>query len=756
MTGNRCRGIVAILAGVGLLIGCASLLSAPNRTVPVGEPINRETVDESGTPSGLTLPIDTSLRKKFDAIRDYTEEGTWAEVTRILQGLLDAKEDAFMPITSRDTDGKESTRWVSVRSEANRLLGSLPEAGRKFYEETHGKQAQTLLVDALKRHDVEQLARVAVNYFHTEAGRSATGLLGSELLERGEFVLAALCFDRLLALPEPPDVRILLQACMAQQLGGDRERAEEVWKLLTAKNPDGIVLERETIPLEEVRKELNEQVAVSGLITARRTWPVFRGNPNRTALPVAGTAPEPAPLWQRNAAAGPQVRAWLQDAVEQQEAKSLPVITAGCPIVLEGKVLWRTHSGVEAVEARTGKVVWETSGSMHWGLDQFAGESDSDTHSGALVHVDSWVMNHLQSSPSALFENGVVGTLSADSTQVYAVDDVAVPPTKLGQPGVQFAFRPGLSDAVFHSQLLAFNLQSGKCVWDLGGRAATGKGSVNSPLHDAYFLGPPLPLGGRLYTIIEKDQEFRLVCLDPAHGELLWSQFLGIPRNRLDQDGGRRLFAAPTAYGQGVLICPTNSGAVVAVDMLSHSLLWAHDYASEPYVKGELLGRRRTALVGRFDSFWKAAAPIVLGNSVLLAAPDGNSLECFNLLDGTRRWEVPRDDAVYVAVVGVDRVMLVGMKSCTALNLADGKEAWSLESAPPTGTGQLVSGLYYLPQKAGIAVLDVGKGKLVELIACGKTEPAGNLVWSDGLVFAQNVAGLTAFPQHTTRDEGEK
>ena len=105
---------------------------------------------------------------------------------------------------------------------------------------------------------------------------------------------------------------------------------------------------------------------------------------------------------------------------------------------------------------------------------------------------------------------------------------------------------------------------------------------------DAVFLGAPLPINGKLYVLLEQSGILRLVCLDPKNlvavpGQtrkpaLVWSQKLGRPNNSLPQDSIRRFQGATLAASEGIIICPTNSGAIVAVDTMSRSLLWAHAY----------------------------------------------------------------------------------------------------------------------------------------------------------------------------------
>ena len=103
-------------------------------------------------------------------------------------------------------------------------------------------------------------------------------------------------------------------------------------------------------------------------------------------------------------------------------------------------------------------------------------------------------------------------------------------------------------------------------------------------LAESFFLGPPLPLGGKLYVLIEKNTEFRLICLDPlrtdANGmpEIIWNQSLGTANVKMAQDSMRRIQAAHLAYADGILVCPLNAGAVIGIDLLSHSLVWAYSY----------------------------------------------------------------------------------------------------------------------------------------------------------------------------------
>ena len=51
-------------------------------------------------------------------------------------------------------------------------------------------------------------------------------------------------------------------------------------------------------------------------------------------------------------------------------------------------------------------------------------------------------------------------------------------------------------------------------------------------------------------------------------------QPLGTAKEKLLADYGRRINATHIAYGEGILVCPTNAGVILGVDLLTHSLLW--------------------------------------------------------------------------------------------------------------------------------------------------------------------------------------
>jgi outer membrane protein assembly factor BamB len=165
--------------------------------------------------------------------------------------------------------------------------------------------------------------------------------------------------------------------------------------------------------------------------------------------------------------------------------------------------------------------------------------------------------------------------------------------------------------------------------------------------------------------LVEKATELRLVCLDPNKlvpsplkptdhvPDLVWVQTLGTANTKLPDDVLRRLHACHLAYADGILVCPTNAGAVLGVDLLSHSLVWAYSYRKEvstPVPENIMLRRRLPVMPqpaggSTAGERWRASAPAIAGGKVVFTSPDGPDPEihCLNLRDGRRLWTAKRD-----------------------------------------------------------------------------------------------------------------
>ena len=516
------------------------------------------------------------------------------------------------------------------------------------------------------------------------------------------------------------------------------------------------------------------------------------------------------------------VRSWIYEgstsAVSLLQSRGQAVLPGLFPITAtiqkdgqpQSLLLFRSYIGVMAVNLKNGKLLWRCDSKLS------PDGMFNDAQKQAVI--SQWVNNYNQlGKPNVLLENSTVGSLSTDNTRVYAIDDLAVPPP----PGQQFdprfgGFNPNagtttnntdINNAMQFNKMQAIDLTTGKLRWELGGlKPADEPDQDLRDLRDSYFLGPPLCLGGKLYFLNEKHQDLRLVCFDPnrvqegnKNQELLdavvWVQKLCTAKDKILQDFNRRINATHIAFGEGILVCPTNAGVLLGVDVLSHSLIWADAYrdpktaemaaTNQPGFPGGIRIRGPVVIGGRvvypqpatfMGGDWKSSTPLIQDGKVVFTAPDATEVRCLNLRNGTKVWSQKRhEEDLYLAGVFAGRVVIVGKKVVRALSLEDGsREVWRIETGGlPSGRGVASDNIYYLPlsetvfpdkEKApAVVAIDIEKGRIVgRTRSRGKEDDhdpssklmvPGNLVFFEGDVISQSASQVAVFPQLKIKKE---
>src|SRR5258708_5864530 len=115
---QRMRRIV-VLIGLGLFCTLAAPRGVLAQPVPPPVPALPGTTPQPAETNefshAITLPTNNKLQKKMEAAQDIINENiknpkaeTWGEVTKLLQSLLDEKEDVFIQVTRTDATGKGS------------------------------------------------------------------------------------------------------------------------------------------------------------------------------------------------------------------------------------------------------------------------------------------------------------------------------------------------------------------------------------------------------------------------------------------------------------------------------------------------------------------------------------------------------------------------------------------------------------------------------------------------------------------------
>jgi outer membrane protein assembly factor BamB/tetratricopeptide (TPR) repeat protein len=752
--------------------------------------------------SAIKLIENDKVQQYLDLAREYIAGKEWSKAVTALQTILDGRDDLkgdfYVQVKRHDPrTGEEKVRWASAKYEANALLGSMHADGLGVYEVTAGATARNLLAEAKRKGDRELLADVAQRYMHTRAGIEANDLLATTFLDRGQFFTAALRFERLLNLKDErykAGDLTLFKAALAYRRAGDTANADRIWKLLEPRlqRAGGLKVGEEMVSTTRVRQVLDQIPAPTP--PNAYDWPMVAGNATRTAQAKGSPPLLDEVLWVRKTVLdkndetgtveerGTEARQRIDQAIQRSNQMNLPVMPGFFPIAAGGKVIYRTYLGITAVNVHElrdndGKVIAKP-GDIEWKSTDFEASlavllSDPNMRGTA----DAWLTGVYNTSGflNLVYENSAVGTLSTDHRLVYAVDDCAVPapPRYLAQhvwntPQVSDKIKP----FIMGNSLQAFELETGKIAFRLGG-SEQGKGDLFA---DSHFLGVPLAVGGKLYVLNEKnDGQLRLFTIDvrvetkPDGAKytpvvIPPVQVLGTvaDHHKVTHDIARRTTTVHLAYGEGVLVCPTNAGELLGVDLMSRTLAWAYPYRQSAPQNGSLIQNNpqmgfqppNTYMALTYTN-WKVSPPVIQDGKVVFTAPDSIAVHCINLRDGTPVWTVrQQDNDLFLAGVYDGKVLIVGKNSVRAYKLSNGEHAWTVATGDvPSGQGVASKNIYYLPLRKGeIMAIDVVRGSIWHNRAAtpGGKSP-GNLVFYEGAVLSQTADEVVAYPQLTAK-----
>lgn len=772
-------------------------------------------------------------------------EPNYKNLFRVAQLILDAKSDYFYLYTDGENRGERRSVKEETNRIIGKLKKEGLEYYQNFYGPDAENLLKQAKEDGYDRPKLAEIAQRY--YHTKAGAEAATLLaavyLDSGNYPESAYsyrrLLARPDADKIL------DPRALFRAAVALRRASDGKQTEEVasvWDKFEKKFPrEGLQVGKKVYSVEQLKGELDRPVQqlfggdVGDAYVSGRG-----GNNTRTAIADAGvpflqpeqTLPVLYPLGLDDQ---DKANSWVKGVIDAAYAnvaykgKKTPLIPAMFPVTAPNMIIFRGYDGVYAFYTKdckdsngrlrsVGELAWYTD--AKWGAGHVAraaptGGDDASLLTQDKTNQEQWNSTWVNSLPGVAFENPLAGTLSHDGKRVYFVDDFNIPPG-VAQFNPNMGFNPGgmpqaQGGKVEYNRLVAVDLETGNLAWRLGDLATGGVRDDEDKITTAwqlgegsYFLGPPVTVNGKLYVLLERDGALKLACFDPGkespvvkanakpgrqvsaaarQPELVWVQNLGRANTPIKQDAGRRFQGCFLATADGVMVCPTNSGAVVAVDLNARSLLWAHTYASldqptspqpgRPFPGGGVMGD------GIKDQRWRSSAPMITGGRVLFTAYDGGALQCLDLRTGKMLWEEKRKaDDLYVGGVTGDKVLVVGRTSVRALKIVgekqDGRDreratpAWEKDAriATPVGHGVVgKDGKFYLPvigdpdkqddKTPGVLAISGIDGTMSHTAyrrkdSAGPTggDPRttlGNLVFHDGLMFSQSATEVMWF-----------
>ena len=283
-------GIVVLLA----------VLASPGTREAVGQ-FRITTTEAPSSKVGIGPLFDTDQRKVrlFQQAKKLAEQGNYTLSIQILQKILDSKQDSLF---YEDEDKKN--KFLSLKTEALRILGALPPKGQAAYELKYGLQAKQLLKEAINAGDITGIEEVARRYFHTQAGYKATYLIGTCEMDRSNSLAAALEFDRLRKIPRAtrtlnlePMLSLKAAVCWGRA-GLPNMSVKSLVDLKNATPGNTLTIGGKRIYLFDGKEDaLKWLVATLGGLEGFQTigqekWTMFRGNPSRTAI-----SSKASPVW---------------------------------------------------------------------------------------------------------------------------------------------------------------------------------------------------------------------------------------------------------------------------------------------------------------------------------------------------------------------------------------------------------------------------------------------------------------------------
>ena len=697
-------------------------------------------------------PINRARQAAWQKIERAVQGRDWDDVLRRLDRLADHPDRTNSEdYVIRHSDGS----LKSVRLSAAELLGGLPENVRAARARSDGTLAKTLLDQAILDNSLQQLSHVAVRFFGTPIGYQAADRLAAQLVDRGEFALAA----NWLKLLKNSDSSVTRSPAW--------QKKTQLILDLTSASPD-------PARLSDTLRMLRNQF-VSAEPTAQDQWPLLGGNSKRHAEPSVASRPVMIRRWEFPTTSQSSLKSTIENLISDLTYRSVPTIPAAAPIFVDGKLVCRTFRGVEVVDAVTGQHLWTTAEDDS--VEGLLGTASSDARSIANLTPN---MTPLFSEAVAVdrtggpigqfvFQNAAHGIISSDRKTVYFLEDDPV--FTLGRTSIRQAAGANASprpDSATSNRLKAYDLNTGDPVWQIGGPETSEPFAPE--LAGWFFLGAPLPDRGDLFIVGQKENSIRLFCLDPKSGTARWSQQIAFAEEGLERNLNRRLWSAQLATAHGIVVCPTTVGWLVGVDRSTGTIVWAHRYSERepdsrigsPRLFRGFQGGIQLANESIGET-WIPSTPIIMGDRVVYAPAeprdesDGTTrfLDCVNVFTGKRIWSLPRDQALAVNGASGGRTVVTWPDSVVILK-PDGSTQAEIGFAPedglPSGRGVVAGDSFWLPlQKNVLLRFDLEQARLAERIEVASGyPPLGNLAFYQGLLISHAPFGITAWELEET------
>jgi outer membrane protein assembly factor BamB/tetratricopeptide (TPR) repeat protein len=630
-------------------------------------------------PAKSPISIDRSLKQPLAMARALIDRGQFAEAIRSLQPVLSDPQNNLVLM-----DG----RYIDAKIEANRLIAELPPEAQALYEREFGGLARRELERAQASGRINQILAVAATYRHAEAGRQALHVAAGLFFDGGQFAEAAAAARALLDMPGPAAQESAAAARLVTawlKLG--QVDAAQVW---VEKRRE--FLSRHEIEVQGIKHRLDQWL----MDCIRRQ---IGGGPPPIEHRVSGghpqsvwsgnfTRPSTRAIWSKRFEVSGVLTSLAEELIARRVESGIPPVFHSVPLIVGQSLVVRRGDELVAYDLYKGETRWST-----------------DLSPAGSGSVDS------ETLADRTFSGGPQCALATDGQRIFTVVEDAA---SYVRPVFTARGRRLPVELPTKNSLAAYDLHGGKRLWRLTDIRALGpSSSTDYGDHDVDFLGPPLAFGGTLYVLGRTDEGANLLALDPADGTVRWGEslagFSGFEADTASSFGA----ACVPVQSDGLLICPTPEGIVIAIDLATRTCRWA--YRAQPTEEPSRLpprwGRRFPATEARWLHAWRESVIRLDDRRCFFVSPRSTAIHALAIDTGKLVWTQPVPNGLFLGPIVDGRLLAVSQYRAFGFDPASGTALWNSPIGLPSGRGYAAKGRYLLPQAAGgLAAVDLRTG----------------------------------------------
>ena len=695
------------------------------------------------------------------AIEDYDR------ACQLLGDILadDAMADCLVP---------NETQWMyakSLQQKAVELLGTLNEDQRQIYREKWTARASQMLDEAVDAADYEKIELVAQRFLYTDAGLEASMLIGHQHLNNGRPNLAGGMFEQVFETPKgrkkyAPDLNLLM--AIAYALSSQDKLAVEQLELLKSSGIKEINFFDSQISIFQAGDDplnwLTEIIGASPLTSQSVVvdWLVFRGNAQRNAETGPGL-PLFSPRWTTETISNATDIKDVQAGMETLIKNNVSPLPKSNLLTIDNQLIVRTAETTLGIDGSSGKRTWRFPAFEEVLESQVSNDGDQSVNqvsspSELLRSVGSRNRRFLKTAKiyERLLQDAVYAKVSSDGRFVFLVPN---PGLATGENDWQRYRSDRFSSAIDlqkYNTLCAIDVAAeGARRWEIGGVT----GGDEPALAEVFFLGAPLPLDdGKLYCIAVQNAIVKLLAIEAETGALSWQKELASTEEAVDfsHDKVRRLAGAVPSESDGILVCPTGLNALVAVDLTTRSLRWGFQFSDPSLMQWNAPDLRRDKFWRNYNTTWRDTSLTIADGAILYTPVDSKELYCIDLKTGRSRWgqsrrsakSADRDEAMYVAGVKDNTILLAEPSELRAIDLQTGKRLWNIpfdRYGSISGRGYTSGDFHYLPTTFKKLIrFDLKEKKISKVVETGRV--LGNLFpWRTDII-SVGIDHIAAYP----------